>query len=111
METGLLLRIDLSLEVEKEMKDQEYLKLANEAGRKIKEINHLIGGTECPEEGSLLGNVVCCVHSMIQIHLAPIVWKAIDSDELSNMATQIMFAGEEEINNIIQKVISSSHER
>lgn len=93
------------------MNNLEYLKLANEAGRKIREINRLISGTECPEEGSLLGNVVCSIHSMLQIYLAPIVWKEIDSDELSNMATQIMFARKNEIDNIIEKVINFSHER
>ena len=93
------------------MTNLEYLKLANEAGNKIKKINKLISGTECPEEGSLLGNVVRCVHSMVQIYLAPIVWKEIDCDELSNMATQIMFAEDGAIDDIIQKVISSSHGR
>lgn len=93
------------------MSNLEYLKLANEAGTKLREINQLISGTECPEDGSLLGNVVCCIHSMVQIYLAPIVWKEIDSDELCNMTTQIMFAGEDEIDKLIQKVISSAHER
>ena len=93
------------------MNGQEFLKYANEAGNKIKKINQLVSGTTFPEEGSLLGEVARCIYFMVQIYLAPIVWKEIDSDELCNMTTQIMFADEDEIDKIIQEVIDSAHER
>ena len=88
------------------MKEQEYLKLANEAGRKIKEINQLISGTSCPEEGSLLGNVVRCVYSMVQIYIAPIVREKVESDDLNNLTSKFMFAESKEFDRIVKEYIA-----
>ena len=91
------------------MNEKKFLECANEAGRKIREINRLVSGTSCPEDKSMLGDVRNCVYSMIQIYLAPIVRKEIESDELNSMTTDIMFAEQGEIDNILQGIISSSH--
>ena len=91
------------------MNERRFLEYANKAGCTIMEINRLISGTSCPEDKSMLGDVKNCVYSMIQIYLAPIVGKEIESDELNSMTTEIMFAEEDEIDNIIREIMSLSH--
>ena len=91
------------------MKERKFFEHANKAGRRIMEINQLISGTSCPEDKSMLGDVKNCVYSMIQIYLAPIVRKEVESDELNSMTTDIMFAEQGEIDNIIHEIINSSH--
>lgn len=84
------------------MEEKIYLEYANEAAKKIREINQILSGTESPEDGSLLGDVDYCIYAMIQIYLAPIVGKEVFCDELNNMATEIMFAEKDEIDGIIK---------
>ena len=80
-----------------------YLEYANGAATKIMEINQIFGGLGWPEEGSLLGDVFFNIAGMVQIYLAPITGKEINSDELNDITTEIIFAGAEEIADIVRK--------
>ena len=91
------------------MDEQKFLEYANKAGRRIREINKLISGTSCPEDKSMLGDIKNCIYSMIQIYVAPIVRKEIESDDLNSVTTEIMFAEQDEIDNIIQGIMNPSH--
>lgn len=91
-----------------EMKEQTYegqtfLEYANEAAGKIREINRIISGTELPEDDSLLGELDTCIYIMIQMYLAPVVRKEMGSDEMNNMAVEIMSVGKDEIGSVIKK--------
>lgn len=88
--------------MEGKYKNQTYLHYANKAAVKIREISQCICGTSMPEEGSLLGDVDC-LYIMIQMHLAPIVGKEIGSDEMNDLAVEIMSASKDEISGIINK--------
>lgn len=82
---------------------QTYLGYANGAAKKIREINQIFGGLGWPEEGSLLGDVFFSIAGMVQIYLAPITGKEINSDELNDITTEIIFAEAEEIADIVKK--------
>ncbi len=82
--------------------DKTYFEYANEAATKVRKINELLCGTEVPEEGSLLDDIDYCIYSMIQIHLAPIVGKELHSDEMNDKVTEIMFADESKVNDIVK---------
>ena len=88
------------------MKEQKFLEYANEAGRKIREMNQLICGSECMDDG-LLSDIFYRIGDMLQIYLASITGKEIGSDELSDMAVQIMYAEENEIDGLINKCFGS----
>lgn len=88
---------------------QTYLEYANRAAVKIREISKLVCGTSMPEEGSLLEEVDYCLYIMIQMYLAPIVEKRIESDELNNMAVELMSAEKDEISSIIKKYCNKLH--
>lgn len=81
--------------------DKTYFEYANEAATKIRKINQLLCGTEVPEEGGLLDDIDYCIFSMIQLHLAPMVGKEPHSDEMNNIANEIMFADGNKVNEII----------
>lgn len=82
---------------------QKYLEYANEAARKVRDINKIFGGTGWPEEGCLLGDVYFAIGDMIDIYLAPIVGKEIGSDELCDITTKIMSSEKYEIESIIER--------
>ena len=82
---------------------QTYLGYANGAAEKIREINRIFGGSGWPEEGSLLGDVFFGIAGMVQIYLSPITGKEVDSDELNDITTEIMFAEKEGIADIARK--------
>lgn len=82
---------------------QTYLRYANGAAEKIREINRIFGGSGWPEEGSLLGDVFFGIAGMVQIYLSPITGKEVDSDELNDITTEIMFAEKEGIADIARK--------
>lgn len=91
-----------------EMKEQTYegqtfLEYANEAAGKIREINRIISGTDLPEDDSLLGELDTCIYIMIQMYLAPVVRKEMGSDEMNNMAVEIMSVGKDEIGSVIKE--------
>ena len=86
------------------MKERKFLEYANEAGRKIREMNRLICGSECMD-GGLLSDVFYHIGDMLQIYLASIVRKEIGNDELADMAVQIMHAEENEITGLINKMM------
>ena len=88
------------------MKEQKFLEYANEAGRKIREIMRLICGSECMEDG-LICDVFYRIGDMLQIYLASITGKEMDSNELADMAVQIMYAEEDEIDGLIHRYCES----
>ena len=88
------------------MNEQKFLEYANEAGRKIREIMRLVCGSECMDEG-LICDVFYRIGDMLEIYLSPIVGKETGSDELVNMAVQIMYAEENEIDGLIHKYCES----
>lgn len=88
---------------EQTYKGQTFLEYAVEAAGKIREINQIISGTELPEDDSLLGELDTCLYIMIQMYLAPVVRKEMGSDEMNNMAIEIMSAGKDEVSRIITK--------
>ena len=106
METGWLLQISINGEVKFKMNEQKFLEYANESGRKIREIMRLICGSECMDDG-LLCDVFYRIGGMLEIYLSSITGKEIGSDELAGMAVKIMYAGEDEIEELINKVCGS----
>ncbi len=82
---------------------QKYLEYANEAARKVREINKIFGGTGWPEEGSLLGDVHFAIADMMQIYLTLITGKQLYSDELNDMITEIIYAEKYEIESIVER--------
>lgn len=85
--------------------NKTYFEYANEAATKIRKINQLLCGTEVPEKGSILDDIDCCIYYMIQLHIAPIVGKEPHSDEMNDKATEIMFADENKVNDIVKSSI------
>ena len=84
-------------------KGQMFLGYANGVAAKIREIFQVMGGGETIlEYGSLLGDAYYGVSDMIQEYLVSIGVK-IEGDEFDNLVTEIMFAGRDEIYNIIKK--------
>lgn len=84
-------------------KGQMFLGYANGVAEKIREIFQVMGGGETiPEYGSLLGDAYYGVFDMIQEYLVFIGVK-IEGDEFDSLVTEIMFAGRDEIYNIIKK--------
>ena len=88
------------------MNEKKFLECANEAGRKIREIMRLICGSDCIDDG-LLCDIFYRISDMLEIYLSPIVGKETGSDELVNMAVQIMYAEEDEIEELIHKYCES----
>lgn len=83
---------------------QAFLENANEAAGKIREIYHIFGGygsTSSPEEGTLLGDVYARVWDMVSLYLASITGKDPHSDELNDMACEIMHMDKEGIGDFI----------
>lgn len=84
-------------------KGKGFLEYANEAAGKIREINRMVSGTEIPEDDSLLGELDTCIYIMIQMYLEPVVRKEMGSDEMNNLAVEIMSAGKDGIESIIME--------
>lgn len=74
-----------------------FLGYANEAARKIRQVNKLLCGAETTEEGSMLDEIDTCIYYMLQMHLSPIIGEEVNSDMMLDKATEIMYADEEKI--------------
>lgn len=74
-----------------------FLGYANEAARKIRQVNKLLCGTETTEEGIMLDEIDTCIYYMLQMHLSPIIGEEVSSDMMLDKATEIMYADEEKI--------------
>lgn len=96
MRTGLSGRGDY-------MRERTYITYAHEAASKLNKINRLLTGTDCLDEGGLLGDAYYCIADMIELCLVPVVGKEIHSDELNDITVEIMSAESHKLNGILEK--------
>ena len=95
--------------LEQKYDGKTYLEYAREAVEKIRKVSQVICGSDMPESGSLLGDANYCIYIKIQIVMTSIVVKEIGDDDLNDLATQIMYAEESEIDSILKEYVSPSN--
>ena len=85
------------------MREQMYITYAHRVAAKVREINQMLNGEACPQDGGMLGDIYYGIAGLVGACLAPVVGMLEDSDELNNIVTEIMFAEEDQIGSIIDK--------
>lgn len=85
------------------MREHTYIAYAHEVSLKLNEINRLLTGTDCLDEGGLLGDAYYCIADMIKLCLVTIVGREMHSDELNDIAVEILSAESYKVKSILEK--------